>query len=125
MKIQTRKTLPVDKAKRLMELQTIMKEIKPEIDQLKADLLGVMQGQDVFTLKTGSYTLSRSKRVTPQVVDFNTLKKSLEDAEIEVITETVFAPQMDIVFKQAIEEGKEFKGLEGKTTEYISIRLAK
>lgn len=114
---------PAVKAKKLMELQTLYKEIKPQIDELKAELLQVMQEQDVLTLKTGTYTLSRAKRITPQVVDFKILKDSLEKAEIEVITEEVFAPQMDVVFKQAIEEGREFEGLESKVTEYVSVRI--
>jgi len=123
--LTTRKTLPMDKAKRLMELQQIMKEIKPEIDELKADLLRVTQELDVYTLKTGEYTISRSKRITPQITDFDALKADLVKNEIEVYTEEVFAPQMDLVFKLAIEKGREFEGLDGKTTEYISIRLAK
>ena len=114
---------PAVKAKKLMELQTIYKELKPQIDELKADLLQIMQEQDVLTLKTGTYTLSRAKRITPQVIDFKTLKASLEQANIDVLTEEVFAPQMDIVFKQAIEEGKQFDGLESKTTEYVSVRI--
>ena len=114
---------PAVKAKKLMELQTLLKEIKPQIDELKADLLQIMQEQDVLTLKTGTYTLSRAKRITPQVIDFKTLKKSLEDANIDVITEETFAPQMDLVFKQAIEEGRQFDGLESKETEYVSVRV--
>lgn len=123
--IQTRKTLPVDKAKRLMEVQALLKDLKAEADELKADLLRTTQALDVYTLKTGEYTISRVKKITPHVDDFKTLKKALEEAEIEVLTELTFAPQMDLVFKQAVEEGREFDGLSGKVTEYISIRLAR
>ena len=125
MKIQTRKILPVDKVKRLMKLQAIMKEIKPEIDELKADLLKITQDLDVLSLKTGEYTISRAKRITPKIEDYEMLKKSLTEAGLEVYTQEVFAPQMDVVFKQAIEEGRELKGLDSLVTEYITIRLAK
>lgn len=116
---------PALKVKRLMELQELVNKAKPEIDRLKAELLQTMQEQDVLSLKTGSYTLSRAKRVTPQVVNYETLKKSLENEGIEVITQEIFAPQMDVVFRQAIEEGREFEGLEAKQTEYVAIRLKK
>lgn len=124
--IQTRKTLPVDKARRLMEVQAILKELKVEADELKADLLRTTQELDVFTLKTGDYTISRVRKVTPQVTDFEVLKEQLERNNIEVYTQETFAPQMDLVFKQIIENGNlDLDGLEGKITEYISIRLAR
>lgn len=124
-KLQTRKTLPVDKARRLMELQALMKELKIEADELKADLLKTTQQLDVYTLKTGEYTISRVKKITPHVEDFETLKKALEEAEIEVYTEETFSPVMDVVFKQILADGKNIDGLEGKVTEFISIRLAR
>ena len=108
-----------------MKLQAIMKEIKPEIDELKADLLKITQDLDVLSLKTGEYTISRAKRITPKIEDYEMLKKSLTEAGLEVYTQEVFAPQMDVVFKQAIEEGRELKGLDSLVTEYITIRLAK
>ena len=114
---------PADKVKRLISLQKLEKSLKPEIAKLKEELLDTMQKQDVLSLKTGSYTLFRAKRITPQVTNFEALKKDLEAHDIEVITEIVFAPQMNLVFKQAIEENKELKGLEGLETEYVSIRI--
>jgi len=114
---------PIAKANRLLELQTIYKKIKPEIDELKADLLRTTQELDVYTLKTGDYTISRAKRVTPRVTNFEALKEDLESREIEVYTEEVFAPQMDVVFKQAINQGTKLNGLDALETEYISIRL--
>ena len=117
---------PQEKAAQLVELMNIQREIKPKIDALKEDLLILMQENGEITgFKTKTYTITLAKRVTPQVIDFKTLKTSLEKAEIEVITEEVFAPQMDIVFKQAIEEGKQFDGLEAKETEYLSVRINK
>ena len=114
---------PMQKVEKLMEYQAIVKDLKPKIDELKADLLKVTQDLDVYTLKTGRYTISRVKKITPRVIDFKTLKNSLDKAEIPYITEEVFAEQMKVVFKQAIEEKRELEGLEGLITEFISIRI--
>lgn len=119
----TKKNSPMEKAKRLIELQNIMKEIKPEIDALKADLLDVTQKLGVLTLKTDKYTISRAKRVTPQIVNFEELKKSLEAANIPYDTKEVFADHMATTFKKMIEDGNLVAGLEGKETEYISVRI--
>lgn len=116
---------PMQKAARLFELQTLMKEIKPEIEALKDDLLSAMQSNDTLTLKTGSYTLSRASRTTPKVVDYETLKESLIKSDIPFETIETFAPFMTDVFKRIVEEGKELEGLEALKTEYISIRLTK
>ena len=119
----TQNSSPALKAKKLMELQTLYKEIKPQIEQLKSELLQIMQEQDVLTLKTGTYTLSRAKRITPQVIDFKTLKKSLEEADILVMTEETFSPQMTVVFKNLANENRQLDGLEFLSTEYVSVRV--
>lgn len=116
---------PMEKAQYLVELQKMSFEIKKRIDEYKADLLQVTQDLDVLSLKTGAYTISRAKRITPQVVNFNLLKKSLDKADIPYMTEEVFSKQMDAVFKQAIEEKRELDGLEARETEYITVRIAK
>ena len=114
---------PMQKVEKLIEYQAIVKDLKPKIDELKADLLKVTQDLDVYTLKTGRYTISRAKKITPKVINFKQLKESLDKAEIPYITEEVFAEQMKLVFKQAIEEKRELEGLEALVTEYISIRI--
>ena len=119
----TKKNSPAEKAKQLMELQRVYNEIKPQILALKADLLQIMQDQDVLTLKTGTYTLSRAKRITPFVAEFDLLKKSLDSAEIPYETEEVFTAQMDVMFRKAIDEGRDLPGLESKVTEYVAVRV--
>ena len=114
---------PMAKAKRLMELQALVKSVKPEIDELKADLLKVTQDLGVLTLKTELYTISRAKRITPEVVDFKTVEQELKDKNIPYGTKVVFADYMTATFKKLIEDGKEIDGLEAKETEYISVRI--
>lgn len=122
--LTTKTNSPIDKVKRLVSLMALAKEIKPEIDRLKAELLKVTQDLDVLKLKTGDYTVTRAKRVTPEVVNFNELKQSLIDADIPYMTEEVFTDGMYVVFRKAIEENKELHGLSARITEYISIRIA-
>lgn len=114
---------PMQKAQRLMELLSIQKEIKPEIDKLKGELLVVTQELGVLTLKTDKYTISRAKRITPDVTDFDALKKALKKAKVPFGTKEVFSEYMGPVFKTFIEEGRKFPGLDGKETEYISVRV--
>lgn len=116
---------PMAKAARLIELQNIMKSIKPEIDAIKADLLKVTQELDVYTLKTGSYTISRAKKVTPEVVNFETLKKSLDEKNIPYQTVKAFSVNMRHVFQKLIEDKVEIEGLDGLETEYIMVRINK
>ena len=122
---QVRPTTAMAKAKRLFELKALIKEIKPEIDQLNAELLEVMQNNDTYTLKTGTYTLSRGKRITPQIEDFEALKKALDARQIPYQTVEAFSVNMKPVFQTLIENKDELEGLTGLETEYISIRLAK
>ena len=118
-------TSPMEKAAKLVELEVILKEIKQQIDEYKAELLQVTKELDVMTLKTGSYTISRAKRISPKVIDFDALKSSLEKADIPYVTQEVFGDQMKLVFKQLAEEKREMAGLEVQETEYLSIRVAK
>lgn len=119
---------PIIKASRLMELEKQKKEIAQEIDILKADLLKTTQELDVLSLKTGSYTISRVKRLTPKIINIPLLKKELDKRNIPYIMEETFAEQMKPVFKQLAEqvvESKEtIKGFETMETEYIMIRVS-
>ena len=115
--------VPTAKIARLMQLEVFQKQTKREIEELRADLLKVTQDLDVLTLKTGKYTISRAKRVTPTVSDFKTLCKSLDKQNIPYETMETFTPQMSVVFKEAVKQGRELDGLEVKETEYISIRV--
>ena len=117
----TNPTLPIQKIKRLAKIERIYKDIKAERDILKEELLTLTQKLDVYTLKTGVYTLFRAKRITPQVINFNVLEASLKAQNIPYETETVFTLQTYGAFRQAIKENLELEGLEAKETEYISV----
>ena len=116
---------PIEQAAALLELEAIAKDIKIRIAEYKTELLKVTQDLDVYSLKTGKYTITRAHRVTPRVVDFKALKAALEKAKIPFGTKEVFDDYMGPVFKRAIEEKRELDGLEALETEYIMIRLPK
>lgn len=116
---------PIEKAGQIVQLELISRGINEKIKQYKADLLKITQEQDVYMLKTGKYTISRAKRVTPRVLDFETLKSSLEKAKVPYETQEVFADQMSVVFREAVKQGRKFDGLEAQETEYVSIRITK
>ena len=129
--LTVKKNSPMVKAARLVELGEKAKALREqlavvtdEMQPIKDELLKITQDLDVLTLKTGTYTISRAIRITPQVEDFEALKKALEKAGIEVMTHEEFMPQMDEVFKEALKEGKEFEGLGKKETQYIAVRVA-
>ena len=113
---------PMEKAQKIVELTKIIKDAKAIVDEYKIDLLKVTQEMDVLTLKTGSYTISRAKRITPRVTDFKTLKESLDKENIPYEVEEAFTPQMDLVFKNLVKEDRKLDGLEALETEYIMIR---
>lgn len=114
---------PSQKVEKLIELQALERKIKPQIDKLKGELLEAMKSQDLEMMRTGSYTLSRAKRVTPKVVDFEAVKKYLDKNDIPYETKEVFEDYMTNTFKYLVEEGKEVEGLDTQETEYVSVRI--
>lgn len=116
---------PMQKAEKLVKLAALKKQVTEAYNQLRDDLLQITQELDVYTLKTGSYTISRAKKITPSVTDVEELKAALDERDIPYKMKEVFADFMAPVFKQLVEQGTELSGLEGKVTEYVSVRVAK
>ena len=122
MKVQVKTLLPIAKIQHLVELEAQYKSIKQQIDEYRADLLKITQDLDVLSLRTGQYTISRAKRITPQVTSFKTLKASLEAESIPYDTMEVFTPQTLAAFREVAKIGKDLDGLAFQETEYITIR---
>jgi len=123
--LKTEANSPMEKAEQVIQLEAIKRGIDKKLKEYKAELLAATQEMDVLTLKTGKYTISRARRITPKVVDFETLKETLENQNIPYDTKEVFADHMRSVFAEAVKQGRELEGLESQTTEYISIRINK
>lgn len=113
------------KAERCLKLAELKKQVDTAYNALRDELLKSTQELDVYTLKTGSYTLTRATRITPQVTDYTKLKETLEKEKIPYTTKEVFGDEMTEVFKLAIKEGRVLDGLESKVTEYITIKGGK
>ena len=114
--------LPIDKIKQFAEIELQYKTIKEKREQLRAELLTAMQGFDLYTMKTGQYTLYRGKRLTPHVTDFNALEASLKAENIPYATEVVFTPQSYYAFREALKRNMKLDGLEVDETEYVAIK---
>ena len=99
-KVAVQPKLPINKINQFAEIELQYKTLKEKREQLRTELLEAMQGFDLYTMKTGKYTLYRGKRLTPRVVDFNALKAGLEAENIPYETEVVFSSRMNLVFRQ-------------------------
>lgn len=115
----------MEKAQHLVELENMAKQIKMKIDEYRAGLLEETKRLDVLSLKTGTYTISRVKKLLPKVVDFIALRNALEKANIPYDTTEVFADHMKLTFKQLAEEGRGMPGLDVAESEYIMVRVNK
>lgn len=120
---------PIEKAQVLSELSLKAKKLRDELSvvekqmrPLRDELLQITQDLDVYTLKTGKYTISRVARYYPEVEDFKTLKETLDREGVPYETQESFTPQTEFMFKEAIKAGKHFEGLNEGKTEYIMIR---
>ena len=115
----------MEKAAKLVELEAIAKQVKAQIDQYRAELLEETKRLDVLQIKTGTYTISRVKKLLPKVTDFTALKNALEQANIPYDTVETFADHMKQTFKQIAEDGRKLDGLEVAESEYVMIRINK
>lgn len=115
----------MEKAAKLVELEAVAKQVKAQIDQYSAELLEETKRLDVLQIKTGTYTISRVKKLLPKVTDFASLKNELDKAGIPYDTVETFADHMKQTFKQIAEEGRKLNGLEVAESEYVMIRINK
>lgn len=113
------------KVSTLVEIEAQQRVLKARADEIKAELLTIMQMNKALQLKTEGYCVTRAKRITPQIEDFNKLRKSLDKADIPYDVVEAFAPHMSETFKQIVKSGKELDGLAVKETEYVAVRIAK
>jgi len=116
------KLIPTSKIQKLATLEISYKKIKEEREQLRAELLETMQELDVESLKTGSYTLYRAKRITPQVTNMDFLEAQLELKNIPYETMRVFTPQTFVAFRLLAKEKRVLDGLEFTETEYVVVK---
>lgn len=115
---------PAQACKQLIKIKDTLRTLKAKEAELQSQLLEVMQANDVVQLKTGEYTISRSQRITPTIVDFNMARSAMATIT-EVKTKEVFDDCMMPVIRELIKNGAEIDGIEPTITEYTVVKLNK
>lgn len=128
--IEQKELSPIEMAKNLVTIEKEIEQLEEQKETLRKALLGVMQEQDVYSLKTGNYTLSRVAKITPKVLSVERLKQQLDKRNIPYYTQEVFAPSMNKVFTELAKKDPEIKdfglpGLAIKETEYVRVLVTK
>lgn len=123
--VKTQKLVPAEIAEKVIKLTELKKQITEQLDELKAQLLEFTQANDVYTLKTGSYTISRGKRQTITILDHKAAFDSLSELFNEPTMIEVLSPSDQKMVSDLVKKGKQIKGTTHQTTEYISIKVAK
>lgn len=117
---------PMEAARSLVDIELQLKNLEQQKKFLKGLLMNVMKAHDTFSLRTGSYTLSRVKKPFVKVLSVERLKQYLDKKDIPYYTQEVFAPSMDEVFKTlAKQEENPVPGLDYHETEYVMVKVNK
>ena len=121
---------PMQQASELVDLEIKLKDLEAKIKGIKENLLGVMKETDTLSLKTGSYTIYRTKRVNTKVLSVDRLKEELDKRDIPYYTQEVFAPSMNKVFRELAKSNQDIydngmPGLAVSETEFVGILVTK
>lgn len=124
-KMEDNKIVPAQAVDKILKLETLKKQIDSELKELRERLLLVMECNDVESIKTGAYTISRAERATIKVDDDLLAAESLRAMDIEVKTKTVLDDCMMPTVKELSKSGKLIEGVSTNITPYVSIRVKK
>lgn len=116
---------PAEMAARLVKLKEAKKMIDDELKEINEKLLEEMQHFDVLTLKTGQFTVSRAKRVTPKVTNLDDLEGYFTDKGLQFTTKAVPDDVTMNTIKEMVKAGTMPDGVEAQETEYVTVRIAK
>lgn len=116
---------PAEMAARLVKLKEAKKMIDDELKEINEKLLEEMQRFDVLTLKTGQFTVSRAKRVTPKVMILEDVQGYFTDKGLPFTTKAVPDDVTMNTIKEMVKAGEMPDGVEAQETEYVSVRVAK
>lgn len=121
----TKSIVPAEMAEKIIKLTDLKKKITEELDLLKEQLLEITQQHDVYTLKTGTYTISRGKRQTVTILDHEAAFKKLVELGNEPTMVEVLAPTFQELAKSLVKKGQLINGVTHQETEYITVKIAK
>jgi hypothetical protein len=123
--IKKENIIPAEIAEKIIKLTELKKQVSTQLDDLKDQLLTFTQQNDVYTLKTGSYTISRGNRQTISILDHEAAFAYLVQNMSEPKMVSVLSPSDQELVKKMVKKGQNVDGTTHQSTEYISIRVAK
>jgi hypothetical protein len=123
--VKKQSLIPAEMAEQIIKLTNLKKEVASKLDDLKAELLRITQENDVYTLKTGQYTISRGHRDTVNILDHKSAFDYLIERDIPAETVTRLSPETESLVKGMVKKGTPVNGASLQQTEYISVRVAK
>jgi hypothetical protein len=115
---------PALATEKLMKLETLKKQVSKEIEELKGQLLQVMDANNVKSLKTDKYTISRSERQTVKVLDDSKAAQALRERDVEVRMVEVLSDETKNMLKTMVKVA-DIAGVEVTNTPYVSVRINK
>lgn len=116
---------PAQLAVRMLDLIETKRQVDAELLQIRESLLETTRSLGVLTLKTDTYTICRSKRLTTDVVDVDELAEWFTKEGMTLTTKRVPDEYSQGTIKESIKCGKIPDGIEVRETEYVSIRTNK
>jgi len=115
----------VDEAGEIIKLEKLKREIDERLRGARSALLKRMQEHDIYSLKTGSYTLSRKEYNRVKILDDHALGRDLEERGVPVETKVVLDMDvMKVPIRTLLDSGEEIDGAALTKTEYVSVRLS-
>lgn len=116
---------PSEMAVKLVKLTKLKKEVDAQIAVFREQLLEETKRNDVLTLKTGSYTISRCKRVTPTLESLEDLRGWFEHKGLEFATKEVPEDWVMATVRDSVKKGNVPEGISAQETEYVVVKVNK
>jgi len=114
---------PSQEIEEIIHLEQVKKGIEKKLEIYRKNLLEVMRRDDVLTLKTGKFTITRATRTTIKITDDKLVKEQLENMGHQVMTKEV----IDMKYMKPVitDNVDQLDGVSKSETEYTSIKLTK
>jgi hypothetical protein len=120
-----KKLVPAQIAEKIIKLEQLKKDVASQLDALKSELLEFTRSNDVYTLKTGTYTISRCKRQTVNVYDPSSVKEWGLLNGYDLHTTYTLTPESEKVVKDLVKKGIVVPNTSLQESEYLTVRIAK
>lgn len=116
---------PSEMAVKLVKLTQLKKQVDAEIQEYRDKLLEETRRNDVLTLKTGQYTISRCKRITPTLENLEDLRGWFTDMGLTFATKEVPEDWVMSTVRDSVKKGNIPEGISAQETEYVVVKVNK